>query len=112
MLQAMVRGNRAREAILEYEDLLRKFAGRGWMPEKINRKLTPLIKTHAAEAYLAEKQRDITVSLLEQAINEASLRGGVRLVRDVTGRAQLLLGREEGLALLRSVLEHASEPEA
>ena len=112
MLQAMVRGNRAREAILEYEDLLRKFAGRGWMPEKINRKLTPLIKTHAAEAYLAEKQRDITFSLLEQAINEASLRGGVRLVRDVTGRAQLLLGREEGLALLRSVLEHASEPEA
>jgi len=109
LLQAMVRGNRAGEAIREYEGLLPKLVQRRLEPPRI---LTPSIKTYAAEAYLAEKRRDITVSLLEQAINEASVRGGVHLVRDVTGRAQLLLGRAEGLALLRSVLEQASQPEA
>lgn len=97
-LQALVRGNRAGEAIRIYEGLNPAI-------------LTPPIKTYAAEAYLAEERREIAVPLLEQAISEASFHG-VSMVRDVARRVNALLGRKAGLALVRGVLDRASEPDA
>ncbi|MBU0617129.1 MAG: tetratricopeptide repeat protein [Planctomycetes bacterium] len=97
-LRALVGARRGREAIGAYEGL----------PPGV---LTPSIKAYAAEAYLTESRRDIAVLLLEQALGEASLHG-VYEVRDVTHRAQALLGREDARALLRSVLDRASEAEA
>jgi tetratricopeptide (TPR) repeat protein len=96
-LRALIQAKRTREAIGVYEGL-------PVVP-------TPSIKACAAEAYLAENQRDIAALLLEQALGEASVLG-VQPVRAVAQRVQTLLGRDDTGALLRSVLDRASTAEA
>lgn len=97
-LFALVKGNRAREATQVYEAL---------RPPAI----TPRVQAHAAEAYLQENQRDVAVALLEQGIRTGSLLN-VGVTRRVVAWAADVLGREEGLAVLRGVLERASDPTA
>jgi len=103
-LLALARGNRAGEAIQEYERLCAED------PQVV----TPQLQAYAAEAYLAQNEpepRAAAVALLEQGVNAGSLRSGDD-VRFVVDRAVRLLGRDEGLALLRRVLERAPSPTA
>jgi tetratricopeptide (TPR) repeat protein len=97
-LLALIRGGRAREAAQICDNL---------GPELV----TARIQTYAAEAYLAQNDREVAVALLEQAV-QAGSRHGVGVVRLVVARAMELLGEQEGLAVLRRVLEHAPNPQA
>jgi predicted Zn-dependent protease len=91
-LRALIRSNRAREATRAYESL---------DPQLV----TPRIQAYAAEAYLAEDRRDVGVALLEQAVSSGSVRS-LRELRSAVTHAVILLGKTDGLAVLRRVLEH------
>jgi tetratricopeptide (TPR) repeat protein len=73
--------------------------------------ITPRIQAYAAEAYLEQRQPDQAVALLEQGIDAGSLRS-INELRLVVDRAVVLLGRDEGLAALRRVLERATDANA
>ena len=98
LMSALVRGNRAQEATSAYNRL-------------DSRSITPVIQTYAAEAYLAQGQRDVAVALLEQAVHAGSV-GHASAVLQVATRSVGLLGKDETVALLRRVLEQAANPSA